>query len=370
MPAPVISIADAEDYQREIRRAGDLLRQAKVVVVPTETMYGAAALVRSGLARLRALRPRKDSKPFVPHVTGRAQAGMCLGPVGELGERMMQKLWPGPVALIFDVPEARRGEVAAQLGVATGDLYDGGNITLRCPDHQVAQDVIAEAGELVAATGAGGGGAIMRGQDAARELGDKVDLVLDAGVTRFAKPSTVVRVRGEGYEIVRQGVYDQRIIDRLLRTTLLFVCSGNTCRSPMAQEIAQRLLAAKLQVQPGDLERKGYAVISAGSVAMSGARATPQAAEAIAQAGGDLSRHHSRALSVELIHQADYIFVMGQSHRQAVQGLVPAAAARTVMLGGDREIDDPIGGKVEQYVELAKDLRTLIEQRLRERKLL
>jgi len=77
----------------------------------------------------------------------------------------------------------------------------------------------------------------------AAELGDKVDLIFDAGPTDYSKPSTILRVGQDRYTIVRSGIYDERIIDRMLRTTLLFVCSGNTCRSPMAEAIARHLLA-------------------------------------------------------------------------------------------------------------------------------
>src|SRR5438067_1534332 len=126
----------------------------------------------------------------------------------------------------------------------------------------------------------------------------------NAGPTKFAKPSTIVRVGAESYQVVRQGVYDERIIEKMLRTTVLFVCSGNTCRSPMSEAIARRLLAEKLGVAEADLEKKGIVVMSAGASAMHGARATPQAVEAVKGLGADLSRHRSQPLSVELIHRA------------------------------------------------------------------
>jgi len=93
------------------------------------------------------------------------------------------------------------------------------------------------------------------GHDVAVELEGKVDLVLDAGGPRFSKPSTIVRVRKDSYEIVRPGIYDQRIIERLLRTTILYVCSGNTCRSPMAEAITRQILSRQLHVSEDDLEK-------------------------------------------------------------------------------------------------------------------
>src|SRR5207237_9612921 len=189
--------------------------------------------------------------------------------------------------------EGRRQEVARQEGADEADLYENGSITLRCPDHIVATDVIAEARGTVVAVRAGIGSAqpAQRADQIAQELDGKVDLILDAGPTRYSKPSTIVKVKSDGYEIVRAGVYDERIIERLMKTTILFVCSGNTCRSAMSEAIARRVLADKLKVPELELERKGINVISAGSAAMAGARATPQAVDAVREMGVDLSRH-------------------------------------------------------------------------------
>jgi protein-tyrosine phosphatase len=213
------------------------------------------------------------------------------------------------------------------------------------------------------------GGAHFKAQSLADELDGKVDLIYDAGPTRYSKPSTLIKVHADRYEIVRAGVYDERIIDRLLKTTVLFVCSGNTCRSPMAEAITRNLLSKNLHVNEMELERKGISILSAGTYAMPGMRATQQAVDAIKDLGGDLSRHRSRPLTVDLIHQADVIYTMGRGHAQAVRSLVPSASDKVETLDPDGDIEDPIGSDLSVYKSLAGQLSILIEKRLDERKI-
>ncbi len=366
MQAQVVQILGAADYRQEIQRAAELLSAGKLVVLPTETVYGVAGVLSDPRANalLSELRHPSAARSFTVHIARGEDALRFLGEVNDFARRAMRKLWPGPIGLIFDVPQARRRQVAMDLKVAEEDLYDGSSITLRCPDHPVFEEIAGRVKGPVA---------LISAERSVHQVGDlseailsRVEAVFDAGATRFSKPSTLVRIKENSYEIERAGVYDGRIIDRLLRTTILFVCSGNTCRSPMAEAMARRYLAQRLSVPPEELEDRGISVMSAGSFAMPGAPAAPQAVEALRAMGLDLSRHRSQALSVELIHQADFIYAMTQNHAKTVVSLVPASADKVSALDPERDIEDPIGSELPVYVQVAELLKALIEKRLAE----
>lgn len=127
---------------------------------------------------------------------------------------------------------------------------------------------------------------------------------------------------------------------------ILFICSGNVCRSPMAEY----LLRARLR---GPLAR--WRVGSAGVAAMDGWPASPEAVAALAERGIDLTPHRSRFLSPELVDDAAMIVVMTRGHDESVRQRFPEAAGRVFLLrgfdGGAREEDlaDPIGLPLDGY---------------------
>ena len=237
MQAQVLNILDAPDYAQEIARGAELLAAGKLLVLPTETVYGVAGLLTNPAARaaLAEMRQSPSPKPFIIHLARPGDALAYLGEANDFARRMMRKLWPGPVGLIFDVPEARRAR--SPRNWAWSNPICTKAAPSRCAaDHPVFYDVVSRVNGPVALTAPAGGN--QRCGDLPNEIISRVEMILDAGDTRFSKPSTLLRVKQDSYELVRAGVYDERIIDRMLKTTILFVCSGNTCRSPMAEAIA------------------------------------------------------------------------------------------------------------------------------------
>jgi protein-tyrosine phosphatase len=188
-------------------------------------------------------------------------------------------------------------------------------------------------------------------------FGDAVDLVLDDGRSKFAQPSSVVRVGDHQLEILRGGVITADNLKRLSSYLLLFVCTGNTCRSPMAETLAKKRIADRLGCTVDQVADRGVCVMSAGTSAMSGGRSASEALRAMAERGLDLSQHESQPMTDQLVRFADCILTMTRGHRDAIVAHWPDAVGRTHLLcGNDHEISDPIGGPVELYRRCADQI--------------
>ena len=145
---------------------------------------------------------------------------------------------------------------------------------------------------------------------------------------------------------------------------LLFVCTGNTCRSPMAAAWLGHMAAEALGCTTGELERRGLIVRSAGLSAVTGEPASDEAFLVMQEKGIDLSPHRTSPLTSALVEDADWIFVMTAAHLDRLVRAFPAAEGRARLLAPDLEdITDPFGAGV----ELNREARDAIWGALRQR---
>ena len=196
-------------------------------------------------------------------------------------------------------------------------------------------------------------------------LGDEIHLVLDDGACQFGQPSSVVKVTHAGLEVLRSGVVSPATLQRLASFMILLVCTGNTCRSPMAEGLLKNRLARELNCTPENLLDRGVMVASAGVSAMPGSPASPEAVAVLQESGIDISQHASQPVSERLVRNADLIFTLTAGHRQALLSQWPEAEGRVHLLSPDRrDVSDPIGGTTEDYRRCARQIDALLTARL------
>jgi RpiB/LacA/LacB family sugar-phosphate isomerase len=136
--------------------------------------------------------------------------------------------------------------------------------------------------------------------------------------------------------------------------TILFICTGNVCRSPMAEALFRHAARG----------RGEFRVVSAGLGAMDGQPPTQHSVQAMRELGVDISGQRSRMLTADLVRQADFIFGMTHAHVDTIALLYPPAAEKTFLLREfdetlepfEKDIADPIGSPYEIYVHCREQI--------------
>lgn len=368
MRTEVLQVGATEDVTSAVAPALLALRAGGLVAFPTETVYGVGVVATDEKA-FDCLRELKDrpAAPFGVHIGRPADVSRYVADIPPQARMLITKAWPGPVTILLpsagSFPDAQLADPALY-----GRICPEGVIGLRCVDHPAGAALLTGAGLPVVASSANLAGhrPPTSAQEVLEQLDGRIDLLIDAGATRYSLASTIVSFEFGGMRVVRPGVYDERMIRRMATRTILFVCSGNTCRSPMAAGLAERMLAEREGCRVADLPDRYIQVLSAGTLGLEGVPATDEAVAAAAGLQCNIRGHLSRKLTGELIHSADVVFCMSKDHVDEVVRMAPPAAGKVHLLDPGSDISDPIGGDAEMYARVAGKIAECLRVRMKE----
>jgi tRNA threonylcarbamoyl adenosine modification protein (Sua5/YciO/YrdC/YwlC family) len=326
------------DFPEElfIREAAMVLRKGGLVAFPTETVYGLGAnfLDKKAIDRLYSIKNRPPDKPFTFHVADFETLNELEIELSGRAERLIRKFWPGPLTIVALNRKKQK-------------------IGLRMPRNKIALELIRRSGVPVVAPSANisGNKPPVSGEEVILELNGSIDAILDSGPTEIGIESTVLDVMSEPFVLLREGAISKE--DLMADYHILFVCTGNSCRSVMAKAMLEKYLKGS------GLSDKVW-VDSAGTGAYSGIRAAPNTIEVMREEGTDVSGHTGKGITPGLLRKSDFIFIMEHLHRKIILNMLPEADSKVRLLREEGDISDPIGKSIEEY----RVVRDIIKDRV------
>ena len=196
-------IIDPAAPEKAFALCGETIRKGGVIAYPTDTVYGLGADPRNSEAirRIFAIKGRESDQPILLLLSDARQVADWAESVSPAAERLMARFWPGPLTLVFPA----RPNVLPQLTAGTG------TIGLRVPCSVITQGLLNAVGGALTGTSANrsGGPDPKNTAEVLRELGDRVDLILNGGASIGTVPSTVVDVAAGPPRIIRRGAISE-----------------------------------------------------------------------------------------------------------------------------------------------------------------
>jgi tRNA threonylcarbamoyl adenosine modification protein (Sua5/YciO/YrdC/YwlC family) len=210
LPAEILKISRDQPDPAVLKRAADLIRRGEVVGVPTDTLYGLAAdpFNLAAVERVFRIKGRAETKALPILIASLEQVPVLAREVPEVFQRMVKAFWPGALTVIVDASDRIPFKV-------TGNT---GRIALRWPKCPAVCELILQVDGPVTGTSANLSGfpPCSSAAQVAKQLGDRLPLILDAGETGRTMPSTIIDLRHGEWHIVREGAIPEADILRAL----------------------------------------------------------------------------------------------------------------------------------------------------------
>ena len=340
-----------------LERTAEIIRAGGIVVYPTDTLYGFGVDARNQIAmnRLYELKGRDKKKPVSLIVKNLNQAESIVGKLHEYERTVFRKLLPGKITLIL---KKRKNTELPK-------LTQFRKIGFRIPHYKISK-ILSELADCPI-TSTSVNISTKNNLSSAKEIkalfNNQVDIILNAGSLKNSKGSTVIDLVTMPPTILRAGAISKKEIEGFLgyqprssypdKFVITFVCSGNICRSPMAEGVLKKNIAKSKY-------RNFIEIGSAGTLNINNSNPTIETLDVTYNAGIDITVHRSRGLDETIIRQSDIVICMALDHLHYIQDNFPEYRSRIRLLkqmGLERQLSnpsiaDPIGRQLSYYEKI------------------
>lgn len=371
MMTEILTIKDESEAQ-SILKAARMLDAGKLVAFPTETVYGIGCQAEpKAIERLSEIKKRRPEKHYTLHIGNMEQLEKYVPQMDARARKLVKKALPGPLTIVFELDDSVLSLIKKQISPgAYSMLYSDGSIGIRWPDHAVACGILSQAQAPIVAPSANPADCppAINAAEVKHYFNGQIDCIVE--VTDYGqlynKSSTVVKVGKGKIEILRAGAVGAEKVRELSTIWSVFVCTGNTCRSPMAEGYARKYFADKMHCSVDELQDFGYKFSSVGIAAFEGAPASAEAVEVCQVQGIELLNHRSSPVHTIDIDKVDFLFTMSRSHWMTIIEYWPRAKEKCFLLDEDGDISDPIGLGRDVYTRCLEQIKNAIQKRAQE----
>ncbi len=337
---------------RNIQKALSVLKKGECIVVPTDTVYGLLCpFTQEGLKKIQKLKQRDMRKPVAVYVGRKKEISKIAKIKNAIEKKIITKLMPGRITLILE----------KNMHID----YPWKKIGIRIPKDPSIIKLLRKIRAPLYASSANISGKEMTESEIMEYFKNKVKFI-EKGTT-IPLASTVLEVKQNTIEIKREGVVSiWKIMEKTkekacysqgIYPSILIVCTGNTCRSPMAYGFFKYFLPQNIKI------------ITAGTKAVEGIPASTHTIKVMQEKGINIAHHRSQKLKSNHIVNASLILAMERKHYFFIIKKWPWAKEKTYLFNGfpysypkGKNISDPIGKSINFY----RRVRNIIERRCKE----
>jgi len=231
-----------KNFKSVLGRAQTLIRKGKLVVFPTETVYGlgADATNERALEKIYKAKGRPSDNPIIVHVANLRQLKLLAQNPSFLEQKLIKRFWPGPLTIIFK----KKKNISK---VVSGGLP---TIAVRMPAHSFTRDLILHSGVPIAAPSANISGrpSGTLGRHLLEDLSGRVDLIVDAGPSGIGLESTVIKIEKDKILILRPGAVTREMLKKVSGQEVVFAKSKKDLQFSPGTKYRHYAPKAKLEI--------------------------------------------------------------------------------------------------------------------------